>query len=214
MAGYKAHLATGMALGLISGIAVVSLAVPSIIYAPLIFIAVVIGSFLPDLDSDTGYPVKLLFLLLGIVIAASVGFYLYDAVDARVYAILVGVVGTFGLINFALKYLFKRLTTHRGIFHSLVAVIITILILNSVFLAIGLGIFDSLLFSVAVGVGYLGHLVLDESNSIVNLSGIPFIPKKSLGTALKISTISLRMNTVIILILTILIYVNVKLIIK
>ncbi len=214
MAGYKAHLATGMALGLISGIGVVLFAVPSIIFAPLIFIAIVIGSFLPDLDSDTGYPVKLLFLVLGIVIAASVGFYLYDAVDARVYAIVVGVLGTFGLINFALKYLFKRLTTHRGIFHSLVAVIITILILNSAFLAIGLEIFDSLLFSGAVGIGYLGHLILDESNSIVNLSGIPFIPKKSLGSALKISTSSLRMNIAVLAIIFALIYLNGFLIIK
>ncbi len=214
MAGYKAHLATGMALGLISGIGVMLLAVPSIIYVPLIFIAVGIGSFLPDLDSDTGIPVKLLFLVLGIVIAASVGYYLYDAIDARVYAIVVGVLGTFGLINFALKYLFKRLTTHRGIFHSLVAVIITILILNSAFLAIGLEIFDSLLFSGAVGIGYLGHLILDESNSIVNLSGIPFIPKKSLGSALKISTSSLRMNIALLAIIFALIYLNGFLIIK
>jgi hypothetical protein len=208
MAGYKAHLATGMALGLSAGIGLVLFAVISLTYLPLIFVAVVIGSFLPDLDSDTGIPVKLLFLVLGFILAASVGYYLYDAVEARVYTIMVGVLGTFGLINFALKYLFKRLTTHRGILHSLVGVIAAILILNSAFLAMGLEIFDSLLFSGAVGIGYLGHLVLDETNSIVNLSGIPFIPKKSLGTALKLSTASLRMNIALLIIILVLLYLN------
>ena len=30
------------------------------------------------------------------------------------------------------------------------------------------------------------HLILDEMNSAVNLSGRPFVPKKSLGTALQL----------------------------
>ena len=75
-------------------------------------------------------------------------------------------------------------------------------------------LFESIIMSSALGVGYLSHLILDEMNSFINLSGIPFVPKKSLGTALKISTKSLPMNTLIILLLTILIYVNVKLIIQ
>jgi hypothetical protein len=212
MAGYKAHLATGMFIGLTSGIGFVLFVVVPAVYAPLIFLAVVIGSFLPDLDSDSGIPVRILFLGLGIIISTSVGYYLFNTVEATVYAIILGCIVTFVFINIGLKHLFKKITTHRGIFHSLVAVIITILFLNTVFLAIGLDIFDSLLFSVAVGIGYLGHLVLDESNSIVNLSGIPFIPKKSLGTALKISTSSARMNIMIILLVTVLIYVNGRLI--
>jgi hypothetical protein len=208
MAGYKAHLATGMLLGLISGLCVVFMMVPSIIYAPLIFIAVVIGSFLPDLDSDTGIPVKVLFIALGTTISAIVAYYLYTVVEFKISFILFAVLCTFGLINYSLKNLFKRITKHRGMFHSIVAVIITILTFNSVFLALGNEIFDSLIFSGAVGIGYLGHLVLDESNSIVNLSGIPFVPKKSLGTALKISSSSLRANILTLTIILILLYLN------
>ena len=50
-----------------------------------------------------------------------------------------------------------------------------------------------ILFSIglAVTAGYLCHLVLDELNSAVNLSGVPFIPKKSLGTALQLWSSSL-----------------------
>jgi len=40
--------------------------------------------------------------------------------------------------------------------------------------------------SLGVGLGYLCHLILDELNSAVNLGGIPFIPNKSIGTALKL----------------------------
>ena len=40
--------------------------------------------------------------------------------------------------------------------------------------------------SLGVGLGYLCHLILDELNSVVNLGGIPFIPNKSIGTALKL----------------------------
>ena len=39
--------------------------------------------------------------------------------------------------------------------------------------------------SLAVGIGYLSHLILDELNSVVNLKGIPFVPNKSSGSALK-----------------------------
>ena len=45
----------------------------------------------------------------------------------------------------------------------------------------------ALVVGLAITAGYLSHLVLDEINSTVNLSGIPFKPKKSLGTALSLT---------------------------
>ena len=43
-----------------------------------------------------------------------------------------------------------------------------------------------MILSISIGIGYLSHLILDEMNSLVNLEGVPFIPKKSLGSALKL----------------------------
>ena len=67
MAGYKAHLATGMVIGGISVAGVIMSGIVNPIYIPIIFIAVIAGSFLPDLDSDTGLPVKILFSILGLL---------------------------------------------------------------------------------------------------------------------------------------------------
>jgi len=214
LAGYKAHLATGMGLGIIGGVWVVLSTSLSLIYLPIIFIATVIGSFLPDLDSDSGLPVRMLFITLGLIASFLTGYYILFNVEENLLNAALVSITAFIIVNFVLKRLFMKYTNHRGIFHSLVAVAILVLSINSVLLSLNLMLFDSIIISSAIGIGYLSHLVLDEMNSIVNLSGIPFIPKKSLGTALKISTLSLRMNTVIILLLTILIYVNVKLIIQ
>ena len=214
MAGYKAHLATGMGIGIAGGVWVVISTSISLIYLPIIFVATVIGSFLPDLDSDSGRPVRMFFITLGLIASFLTGYYVLFNIEANLLNAVLSLISAFILVNFGLKGLFMKYTNHRGIFHSLIAVVILVLSVNSVILSLNLSIFDSIIVSSATGIGYLSHLVLDEINSVVNLSGIPFIPKKSLGTALKISTISLRMNTVIILLLTILIYVNVKLIIQ
>jgi len=203
-----------MGLGIVGGVWVVLSTSLSLIYLPIIFMATVIGSFLPDLDSDSGRPVRMLFITLGLIASFLAGYYVLFNIEANLLNAVLSFISAFIFVNFVLKRLFMKYTNHRGIFHSLIAVVILVLSVNSVILGLNLPLFDSIIVSSAIGIGYLSHLVLDEMNSIVNLSGIPFIPKKSLGTALKISTISLRMNTVIILLLTILIYANVKLIIQ
>jgi len=212
MAGYKAHLATGMGLGIAGGVWVVLSTSISLIYLPIIFMATVIGSFLPDLDSDSGRPVRMLFITLGLIASSLTGYYVLFSIETNLLNAVLSIISAFILVDFVLKRLFMKFTNHRGIFHSLIAVVILVLSVNSVILSLNLSLFDSTIVSSAIGIGYLSHLVLDEMNSIVNLSGIPFMPKKSLGTALKISTLSLRMNTAIIIIFTILMYVNVRLI--
>ncbi len=213
MAGYKAHLAAGRGVGFAGGLWLIFSASLSLIYLPIIFIATIVGSFLPDLDSDSGRPIQILFLTIGIIASFLGCYYLVIIIEPGMLYVVLATSSIFVIVNFVLKRLFMRYTVHRGIFHSLVAVVILTLSVNSLLLSLDLNLFDSIIISSALGTGYLSHLVLDEMYSLVNLSGIPFIPKKSLGTALKISALSLRMNTVIIMMLIILIYANVKLII-
>jgi hypothetical protein len=66
MAGYKAHIAFGVVSAFSLSIVVVLLSLVSIELVPLVFLLTVIGAVLPDVDSDTGIPVKLLFLMLSI----------------------------------------------------------------------------------------------------------------------------------------------------
>ena len=79
----------------------------------------------------------------------------------------------------------EKLTHHRGIFHSLPAVLLSVLLTLTLMDYFVMDTKVKMTISFAVGIGYLCHLILDEINSIVNLEGIPFIPKKSIGTALK-----------------------------
>ena len=205
MAGYKAHLATGMLIGGITTISVFIVLAIDILFSPFIFLAVIIGSFLPDLDSDTGMPVKMLVASLGMVAAIWAGYMLLDRVSDEPVKSIATIVGSYGAVYIILQRIFKKFTKHRGLFHSILALLIAMLTLNYLLLIFEFSLFESRLLSISLGVGYLGHLILDEVNSVINLSGIPFIPKKSLGSALKIVSKSSRVNMIAFMILGILI---------
>jgi len=208
MAGYKAHLATSIVLGGVAAVgAFTSLAI-GIILSPLIFLAVLIGSFLPDLDSDTGMPVKMLFASLGMVAAIWAGYMLLDRVIDEPIQSIATIVGSYGAVYIILQRIFKKFTKHRGLFHSILALLIAMLTLNYLLLIFEFSLFESGLISISLGVGYLGHLILDEVNSVVNLSGIPFIPNRSLGSALKIGSKSTKNNALALVVISILLYLN------
>jgi hypothetical protein len=214
MAGYKAHLATGMMIGGISVVGALISATVNPSYTPLIFIAVIIGSFLPDLDSDTGLPVKILFSILGLLGSIIVVYMLKDSFRTELIKPLAIVSGCYAFIYFILQRIFKGFTKHRGIFHSIIAVIISILGLNYLLLSLQIEIFEAIFISLSLGVGYIGHLLLDEMNAVVNLSGLPFFPNKSLGSALKLVSKSKRVNIAAIVITIILLYSNFVLILN
>jgi hypothetical protein len=68
-----------------------------------------------------------------------------------------------------------------SLFAAILAMLVTLTILNNFDLDAPMKMATSL----AVGIGYLSHLILDELNSVVNLKGIPFVPNKASGSALK-----------------------------
>ncbi len=208
MAGYKAHLATGMLIGGITTISAFIVLAIDILFSPFIFLAVIIGSFLPDLDSDTGMPVKILFASLGMVAAIWVGYVLLDRVSDEPIKSIATIVGSYGAVYIILQRIFKKFTKHRGLFHSILALLIAMLTLNYLLLIFEFSLFESGLLSISLGVGYLGHLILDEVNSVVNLSGIPFIPNRSLGSALKIGSKSTKNNALALVVISILLYLN------
>ena len=194
MAGYKAHMAFGMVTGLAVSTAAVGLSAVVIWFSPLVFLATVFGAFIPDLDSDTGLPLKILLTVLSIVGAVMVGYYFFQA-GADSLLTIVGFPLTAALfIYYVFGGIFKKLTHHRGIFHSIPAAILSILITFSVLQPFHFNLNVMMMISLAVGIGYLSHLVLDELNSTVNLGGIPFIPNKAIGTALKFYSNNMVIN--------------------
>ncbi len=180
MASYRGHLCTSICLGAAYG--ALGVWAWDLDWGPA-FLALgvtALGGVLPDLDSDSGVPVRELFGLA----AAAAPFLLFSRLRAggftpeQTLAVLAGV---YLLIRYGVSEVFKRLTVHRGMFHSLPAMAIAGLL---VFLA-----FDSpsvwlrAYLAVGVMIGFLSHLVLDELCS-VDFMGARL--SKSAGTALKL----------------------------
>jgi hypothetical protein len=191
MAKFKTHMSLGVFLG-------VAMIVLGLIYsffsgieaATLLFSGALIGSFLPDIDLDDGVPFQILFGLFGAAIGGLVFFDLYQQGERDYRSLIILSLLSFLVIRFGIGYFFKKFTHHRGIFHSIPAAILFGLL--SIWLAHLLSIFHTqeLLFGVSITIGYLGHLILDEVYSSVNLGGHSLFPKQSLGSALKLTSSS------------------------
>ena len=189
MASFRWHISTGIALGVLGAALLASFAV---VDAPSFLIVVLamatLGSVLPDMDSDSGVPFHVAFGSLSIVCAALVFITVYrkypgDYQQLVGWALLVGI-GVWGIVG----YIFKRFTRHRGIAHSIPAVILGGLI--TFFLATRFYFSDSDAFILAVALmcGYLSHLVLDEIYAAVNFQGRLFEPNKAFGSAMKLKS--------------------------
>jgi len=151
-----------------------------------VFVAVLVGSFLPDLDSDDGVPFQILFGLLGVGLAGSVFLNLHEGGQQDWKLLIILPALTFIAVRFGLGGLFKKFTHHRGMFHSIPSAIVAGL--GSVWILEFFSMAEErrLFIGLAMGIGYLGHLILDEIYASVNLQGLSFRPKKSLGSALKL----------------------------
>ena len=141
-----------------------------------------LGGLLPDLDSDSGVPVRELFGFS----AAVVPILLFDRVNSRCQQstelTLVVLAAIYLFIRYVLSYIFKHFTVHRGMFHSIPALLIAGL---ATYLLYPSGNARMRLFlSGAVMIGFLSHLVLDEIYS-VDLMGAHLRLNKYAGSALK-----------------------------
>ncbi len=160
-----------------------------------LFVVTVIASFLPDLDSDTSVPFYIVFGLFTLM-CGGVVFYdtlvrgaesMYELAGRPIFAILV--------VWLIVGGIFKRLTRHRGMMHSLPAVVNIGLFTYLGALLWGANEYESFLLALGAGVGYLVHLVLDELHATVSIDGNLFDSKTSLGSALKLVSSS-RIATV------------------
>lgn len=187
MASFRAHFAFGIVGGVAAVLGATAVALaddPS--YLIVLFVATVVGALLPDMDSDAGIPFHTTFGALSLVggmlaYGYAVGHWpdewrMILGVPLGTMAVIWGVVGT----------IFRKLTHHRGIVHSLPAAALSGLGTISVTSRLGFGEWQAFLIAVAVVFGFLIHLVLDELHSAVNWSGLPFVPKQSLGSAFKL----------------------------
>lgn len=141
-----------------------------------------ISGMLPDLDSDSGVPARET-ISFAAAIVPMVAFHRLQMYGLSVEQMVIAGAPIYLFIRFGLGTLLKNITVHRGMFHSIPALLIAAMI---AFLICDTGLTTVRFFKAgAVALGFLSHLVLDEIWS-VNLASRGPLVKKSFGSALKL----------------------------
>ena len=180
MAGFRTHITVSTLCGVGYGAAAVN---PLGFPAETAFLAAgvtAVGGMLPDLDSDSGVPVRELSGLAAAVIPLLL--------VPRLMAVGMtqeGVLATLGflylLIRYGLAFVLRRVSVHRGMFHSIPAMLIFGLL---VYLEYHGEMRTRLLLAAGVMIGFLSHLVLDEIYA-VDFNGVRLKLNQFAGSALK-----------------------------
>jgi hypothetical protein len=139
--------------------------------AVIIFFATLIGSFLPDMDSDSGVPVKIIFGFYAYLATTLTIYYLSDN-GASIYLMFFLPIASFVFIKIFLEKLFLKYTTHRGIFHSIPAWLITFFGTLVIAWSTHLPATEKFVIALSISSGYLSHLILDEIYSVNLLMSI------------------------------------------
>ena len=186
MASFRGHLAFGGGVAAVGTAAVAGVGAASgLPTLGLLFLACSIGAFLPDVDSDSSIPFYLVFGSTALALTSATVYATLHATDDLVLHIFIPL-ATLCFLWFGVGTMLKSLTRHRGIFHSLPALIIAGLVALLIANRLGADATHATLFGGAVSAGFLSHLVLDEIYSIIDFRGLPFVPNKAFGSALKL----------------------------
>jgi len=189
MANYKQHVSFGFIYGLSLVLASLFIFKVSFVNTFIIFAMGILGSILPDIDSDNSIPVRILFEMLGLIVPITiVQRFLPITVNLenQIFFILAGYL----IIRFGVSYIFFKFTVHRGIIHSIPAAAIAggfifLIFTDTLF-------YVRFLFAFACFGGYILHLTMDEIWS-VDLANARL--KKSFGTALSFKSDSIMATT-------------------
>ena len=182
MANFQTHLYGGILVGTAGMLTSIHLGLAPIMTAPIVCLAGIFGGIAPDLDHDHGRPIRIMFNISAVVIPLFIVFRTSSMHESWTDMFQTWCTFAF-VIRFPIAWLFKKCTTHRGIFHSIPSI----------------GIFGALLYfltdhelhdkdtqaaiAISGSVGYFTHLLLDELWS-VDFNGADVRIKRSSGTAL------------------------------
>lgn len=193
MANYHTHISVSTALGAAYG----SVAIwfwdqdwgPAFLGAGL----TALGGMLPDLDSDSGVPVREMFGMAAAIIPAFLSRVILLGFENNYEKTFVVLGAIYLFIRYVVSGWFKRVTVHRGIFHSIPAMFISGMIIYLTYRSPD----RNLRIYLAVGtmLGFLSHLVLDEIYS-VDFNGFRVQLNNFAGSALKFYSRSWVVNSV------------------
>ena len=181
MAAYREHITVSGMLGMAYAFAAVIMLGFSITQSIIAAILTWIAGMLPDLDSESGKPVRELFgvtsALAPLLLLQHTNRFGISGDRAMLFSLLL-----YGGVRYGGASLLGKLTVHRGMFHSIPALLIAAELTflsyphseNRV----------RLLMASGVAIGFLSHLILDEMYS-VGWDGARIKLKRSAGSAMK-----------------------------
>lgn len=181
MAGFRMHVSTSAVFGV--GYA----GVGHVVYGFPLDTSLVAGAMcgfsgmLPDLDSDYGVPLREALCFTAAVVPMLLMGH-FEQFHLSHDGIILAAVSIYLFIRFAVAHMIRHYTVHRGMFHSIPALLV---FAGLAFLATGTSTFDVRVYkSGGVALGFMSHLVLDEIYAVEWKSG-RWRLKKSFGTAFK-----------------------------
>jgi len=181
MANFPTHIAIGT---LVSGtLATLTLAVDAVAPENLVAVTLagVLGSVLPDIDLKESRPARAMFSGLAVFFAFAVLFTV--AGHYSVAEMLILYVGTLLAVRYGAKYVFFKMSYHRGIWHSiLAAAFVSFATAAAYYYVLKRPDAVSWLAAGFMFIGYMTHLALDE---IYSVDVMDTRIKASFGTAIK-----------------------------
>lgn len=189
MAGFKAHLTSGVVAGAAFAAAGGALGGLNPLQAGAVFVLGVVAALLPDLDSDTGRPLAFLSQVVSVLVPSLVWLRFVGRLGLTPEAAICYFTLAYLVVYHGLCGLIRRWTTHRGMMHSLP------FCLTCAGLAFLLmepsGRLPAVWAAVAVGAGCALHLVLDEYHAVYLRFGFLPAVRRSRGTAFKLRSDSM-----------------------
>lgn len=181
MAGYREHIGFSGVLGLLWGTSATWIFGFSPVQGTLVFLLTWFAGMLPDIDSQSGRPVREIFGVVSVVTPLILMQHLIDWGGDYERVLLLAILFYILIRNFGATLLGK-MCVHRGMYHSVPALLI---VTFSMFLFYKHDdVWVRLLMGSGVAIGFLSHLILDEIYS-VQWTGTRVKLAKSSGSALK-----------------------------
>lgn len=181
MAGFKTHIVASGLVGIGYGVAAHVLYETSLSSCVLAAGLCGVSGMLPDIDSGSGRPLRESLAFGAAIVAMMMVDRLQQLGSPSETIVLAGSL-MYLLVRFGLGALLRRYTVHRGMFHSLPAVVIA----GELAFLLASGSVELRIYKAGgVALGYLVHLALDELYSIEWRRGRLRL-KSSFGTALKL----------------------------
>ena len=181
MAGFKAHLSTGIATGLpLAMVGLYNLSL-TIVQTVSVFGLCTVGSILPDMDSDTSRPFSWLLRSMAAILTVT-WIWLSFTGDFIEFKSISVFLFSAAMLFWFLRMTLKRLTVHRGIFHSVPAAVLFAQAVYLGFLSSGEAM--ALCSAISAFIGVFSHLILDELSAVGSGRFFPRL-KGSFGSAMK-----------------------------